>query len=172
MIRANRKGQTIASDSRQILVAGIELTSVVRRFAESRCSWLSTVRPEGGAHATPIWHVFHDGCVYLVTTPTAVKLRNIQCNPGVVITHPDPMKVIIVEGTARLVEGMTDALQPYFQSKYDWDIAADEDYQSIIEIRPTKVLAWGEDEADHPVRWTGADLTALLPNAPRGTTKR
>jgi general stress protein 26 len=153
-------------------VAGIELTSVVRRFAESRCSWLSTVRPDGGAHATPIWHVFHDGCVFLVTMPNAVKVRNIRCNPGVVITHPDPMNVIIVEGTARLVEEMTDALRPHFRSKYDWDIAADEDYRTIIEIRPTKILAWDEDGADDPGRWTSADLSDLLLSAPPGTTKR
>jgi general stress protein 26 len=142
-------------------MADDELGSIIGRFAESECSWLSTVRPDARAHAVPIWHVWHRGRVYVVAATKSVKVRNIASNPSVVITHPDPMEAIILEGTARLVEGMMDVLQPHFERKYAWDIATDEEYDAIIEITPTKLLAWGEEEADELRRWTGEDLSAV-----------
>jgi general stress protein 26 len=147
-------------------MAANELASIVRRFAESECSWLSSVRRDGRAHAAPIWHVWHRGRVYVVAMTTSVKVRNIASNPNVVVTHPDPLEAIIVEGTARLVEGMTDVLRPHFKHKYDWDIATDEEYGAVIEITPTKLLAWGEEGSDERRRWTGEDLSAVLLDAP------
>jgi nitroimidazol reductase NimA-like FMN-containing flavoprotein (pyridoxamine 5'-phosphate oxidase superfamily) len=141
-------------------MAGDELASIVRRFAESECSWLSTVRPDGRAHAAPIWHVWHRGRVYVVVMTTSVKARNIASNPDVVITHPDPVEAIIVEGRAQLVEGMTAVLRPHFERKYDWDIATDEEYDAVVEITPTRLLAWGEEGSDERRRWTREDLSA------------
>jgi general stress protein 26 len=146
-------------------MADSELNSIVRRFAESKYSWLSTVRPDGRAHASPIWHVWYHGRIYLVTMSVAVKVHNIQDNPSVVITHPDAKKAIIVEGEARLVTDMTDALRPYFKSKYDWDIVTDEDYRTVIEINPTKLLAWGEEGASHRKRWRGEEVSAVTHDA-------
>jgi hypothetical protein len=81
------------------------------------------------------------------------------------------MEAIILEGTARLVEGMTDVLRPHFERKYAWDIATDEEYDAVIEITPTKLLAWGEEEADELKRWTGWNLSAvLLDDPPPGTS--
>jgi nitroimidazol reductase NimA-like FMN-containing flavoprotein (pyridoxamine 5'-phosphate oxidase superfamily) len=147
-------------------MAGDELVSVVRRFAESECSWLSTVRPDARAHAAPVWHVWHGGRVYVVASAKSVKVRNIASNPNVVITHPDPLEAIIVEGTARLVEEMTDVLRRHFERKYAWDIATDEEYDAVIEITPTRLLAWGKEEADETRRWTGENLSAVLLDDP------
>jgi hypothetical protein len=152
-------------------MAGDELASIVRRFAESECSWLSSVRPDGRAHAAPVWHVWHRGRVYVVASATSVKARNIASNPNVVITHPDPLEAIIVEGRARLVKGMTGVLRPHFERKYAWDIATDEQYDAVIEITPTRLLAWGEEGADETKRWTGEDLSVvLLDDPPRRTS--
>jgi hypothetical protein len=112
------------------------------RFSEAECSWLSSVRPSEKVHSAPVWHVWHEGRVYVVTQETAVKVRNIAQNPSVVITHPDPMEPIIIEGTAVLVVGMVEELRPSFQQKYEWDIATDDAYQAIIQITPTKIIAW------------------------------
>lgn len=121
-----------------------ELTykTLTARFSEAECSWMSSVRPSGKVHSAPVWHVWHDGCVYVVTQETAVKVRNIAHNPSVVITHQDPIEPIIIEGTAVLVVGMTEELRPYFQQKYEWDIATDDAYQAIVQITPTKIIAW------------------------------
>lgn len=133
------------------------LRALVQRFAESDCSWLSTVRPNSRAHSAPMWHVWLGGRVYLVTQPKAVKTTNIAENPSVVISHPDPLNPIIIEGWAIEAPHMWDALQPIFQQKYDWDIVADAEYHTILEITPTRLLAWGNQGEG---RWTGAEIMA------------
>lgn len=139
-------------------MADSNLETIIERFAESECSWLGTVRPSGKPHSAPVWHVWHGGRVYVVAQATAVKTRNIQANPFVTITHPDPMQVIIVEGKAQLAEGMIAALRPSFQAKYGWDIAADEGYTAVIEIIPTKLMAWGANGAAAMQTWPGEEI--------------
>jgi hypothetical protein len=126
-------------------MADLNLRSLIERFAASSCSWLSTVRPDGRVHSAPIWHVWTNGRAYVVTTAKAVKVPNIRNNPNVVLTHPDPHKAIIID----------------FKAKYDWDIAEDDDYDTIIEIKPVKLLAWGEEGAGYRQRWFGERITGI-----------
>lgn len=131
------------------------LQALIQRFAEAQCSWLNTVRPDGRAHSAPIWHVWYRGRAYVVTLSSAVKTGNILNNPGVVITHPDPIDSIIIEGWATSAGAMEQQLQPLFKAKYDWDISTDSDYDTIIEITPTKLIAWGKYGQG---RWPGAEV--------------
>jgi nitroimidazol reductase NimA-like FMN-containing flavoprotein (pyridoxamine 5'-phosphate oxidase superfamily) len=139
-------------------MSGVTLSEILRRFAASDCSWLTTVRPDSRPHAAPIWHVWSNGRAYIVTKPTAVKVGNIGHNPHVVITHPDPHSAIIIDGLARIVQNKEQVLRPLFKEKYDWDILTDVEYNTIIEIMPTKVLAWGEEGAAQRRRWSAEDL--------------
>ena len=134
------------------------LRLIIDRFAAAPCCWLSTVRPDGRPHATPIWHVWRNGLIFLVTQANAVKAKNIRTNPGVVITHPDPLNVIIFEGSARLLPEISPDLHTDFKTKYDWEIATDAAYQTFLEITPTKLMAWGADGAQARTRWQAADL--------------
>lgn len=135
------------------------LRGLVQRFAEADCSWLSTVRSDGQrAHSAPIWHVWYRGRVYLVTLSTAVKTANILAYPGVVITHPDPVNAIIIEGWGTLATGMGPHVQPLFAAKYEWDINSSPEYDTIVEITPTKLLAWGKYGEG---RWPGTELLRL-----------
>lgn len=120
------------------------LLALVRRFARAECSWLSTVRPDGRAHSAPVWHVWLAGRVYVVSQPEAVKTLNLQHNPSVVITHPDPVNPVIIEGWGTVSPATGNRLRPLFKDKYDWDILTDADYTTIIEITPLKLLAWGK----------------------------
>ena len=131
------------------------LRSLVKRFAEAECSWFSTVRPDARAHSAPVWHVWYRGRAYMVTTPDAVKVINIAQNPAVVITHPDPINPVIIEGWATMSPDMEQSLRPLFQAKYDWDISTDADYSAIIEIIPTKLMAWGNYGEG---RWKGEEV--------------
>jgi general stress protein 26 len=136
------------------------LGAVIHRFAVSDCSWLTTVRPDGRPHSAPVWHTWTNSHIYVVTMPSAVKVKNIRRHPAVVLTHPDPHRTIIIEGRAQFADHLADELRPHFKAKYDWDIVADEDYQTIIEIIPEKVLAWGEEGAGHRRRWRGQEVMA------------
>lgn len=128
------------------------LLAVVKHFVESECCWLSTVRPAERAHSAPVWHVWHRGRAYVVTQPGSVKVQNIASHPSVVITHPDPLNPIIIEGWATLAPDRLNDLRPLFLAKYDWDIATDKAYSAIIEITPTKLMAWGSHGEG---RWSG-----------------
>ena len=138
----------------------LDLPSIIQRFATADCSWLSTVRPDGRPHSAPVWHIWTDSRVYIVTKSTAIKVTNIRHCARVVLTHPDPHQAIIIEGQAQIVQGKTKLLRPLFKAKYDWDIATDEEYDTIIEIIPLKLLAWGEEGAGHRKRWTGEEVLA------------
>ncbi|MEZ4657351.1 MAG: pyridoxamine 5'-phosphate oxidase family protein [Caldilineaceae bacterium] len=134
------------------------LRTLVQRFAEAECSWLSTVRPDLRPQSSPIWHVWHGGRAYVVTRPGAVKTANIELNPRVTIAHPDPKDPVIIEGWAIEAPAMRDALQPLFQAKYNWDISTDAAYATVLEITPTKLMAWGQYGEG---RWTGEQILKL-----------
>lgn len=131
------------------------LLALVKRFAQAECSWLSSVRPDGRAHSAPIWHVWYRGRAYVVAQSTAVKTVNILENPNVVITHPDPVSPVIIEGWGTPAPALQSRLQPLFESKYNWNISTDPDYDTVIEITPTKLIAWGDYGQG---RWPGIDV--------------
>jgi general stress protein 26 len=143
------------------VLSEINLADVIRRFDESHYCWVGTVRPDGRSHATPIWHVWFQNKIYMVTTPWSVKVANITGNPHVSVTHPDPTHAIIFEGIARLVNAMVPALQPHFKKKYDWDIASDKEYTAVIEITPQKLMAWGDEGAGKRKRWNGGQIAGV-----------
>lgn len=120
------------------------LRALVKRFADEPCSWLSSVRPDGRAHSAPIWHIWHQGRAYVVTPAQSVKVNNIAENPNVVITHPDPLNALIIEGWATTANHLRNALHPLFLAKYNWDLASDSSHNTVLEITPTKLLAWGK----------------------------
>lgn len=120
------------------------LHAVLSRFAESDCCWFCSVRQDGRAHSVPIWHVWAGGRGYVITEPKSIKVTNILGNPSVVMTHPDPMNPIILEGQGRLAPDRLHEIAPQFKAKYDWNPAEDAGYSAVIEITPTKLMAWGK----------------------------
>ena len=70
-------------------------------------SWLSTVRPDGRPHVTPLPAVWHDGAPHFCTGPGERKARNLTDNPHCVLTtgtnaHWSGVDVVL-ERTARRV---------------------------------------------------------------------
>ena len=119
------------------------LQTLLAKFAAADCCWFASTRPDGRTHLAPIWHVWHADAVYVVTKADAVRTRNIRTNPAVSLSLPDPMNVLIIEGTARFAPNMqTDLVSP-FQEKYTWDITTDPGYDTIIAVDPLKIMAWG-----------------------------
>ncbi len=135
------------------------LRTLVERFAAESCSWFSSVRPDGRVHTAPVWHVWQQGRAYVVTRPNAVKVKNIEANPSVVISHPDPLDPIIIEGWAIEAERMRPRLKALFQAKYNWDITTDTQYGVVLEITPTKLIAWGQYGAG---RWAGEEVMQVV----------
>ena len=131
------------------------LESLLARFAAADCSWISSARPDGRVHSAPIWHVWSAGRAYVVTTGNAVKVRNITHNPHVVIALPDPIDPLIIEGAAVIRPSVSPEVAALFKAKYDWDPATDTGYSALIEITPSKIIAWGKHGEG---RWRAADV--------------
>lgn len=73
-------------------------------LVRAELSWLSTVRPDGRPHVTPLPAVWHDGAPHVGTGPDERKARNLAANPHCVLTtgtnkHWSGVDVV-VEGTA------------------------------------------------------------------------
>ena len=140
-------------------VANPTLHALVQRFAESDCCWFSSVRPDGRAHSVPIWHVWYQGRIFIITDPESVKVSNIQHHPAIVVTHPDPLNPIIVEGTARLAPDRLPEISSRFQAKYAWDPTEDVQYGAVLEIAPSKLMAWGQHGEG---RWSGDEVMQIV----------
>jgi nitroimidazol reductase NimA-like FMN-containing flavoprotein (pyridoxamine 5'-phosphate oxidase superfamily) len=55
-------------------------------LAAAEVAWLSTVRPDGRPHVTPLLTVWLDGALHICTGEVEQKARNIAANPQVVLT--------------------------------------------------------------------------------------
>lgn len=58
----------------------------VATLSTAELSWISTVRPDGRPHVTPLITVWHDGAVHFCTGPAERKARNLAANDAVVLT--------------------------------------------------------------------------------------
>ncbi len=134
------------------------LHALVKRFAEASSSWLSCVQEDGRAHSSPVWHVWRRGRIYVLTTADAVKTTSISANPGVVLTHPDPINPVILEGWATRAAMRRPLLRPLFRDKYAWDIDESPEYDTVFEIIPTKLMAWGDYGQG---RWPGSEVVRV-----------
>ncbi len=102
------------------------------RLEQAEIFWLSTVRPDGRPHVTPLLSVWLDGALYFCTGSSERKAKNLARNPHCILTTGcNTLKQegldLVVEGDAvRLsdearLQGVADA----YESKYgsDWRFA-------------------------------------------------
>ena len=133
-----------------------DLARLFARFGAADCCWFASTRPDGRAHLAPIWHVVHDDRIYVVTQSNAVRTGNILQQPHVSLALPDPMNALVIEGAARLAPELRATLRPLFQAKFTWDIAADAEYDAVVQVTPRKVMAWGSHgEGRWLIQWHG-----------------
>jgi nitroimidazol reductase NimA-like FMN-containing flavoprotein (pyridoxamine 5'-phosphate oxidase superfamily) len=126
---------------------------------EAEVYWLSTVRPDGRPHVTPVAAVWADGSIYFSTGPEERKTRNLRGNARTVITtgcngFRSGLDVVI-EGTAVRVgdESTLERLADSFATKYeghfgftvrDGSFFHDQGgVADVYEVAPAKVFAYG-----------------------------
>jgi hypothetical protein len=99
-----------------------------RSLADAELYWLSTVRPDGRPHVTPVLSVWLDDAMYFCTGPDERKAGNLAHNPHCVLTTG---RNALGEGLDLVVEGdgvrVTDdaalgTIADAYESKYgsDW----------------------------------------------------
>ena len=130
----------------------------VRALKEAELFWLTTVRPDGRPHVTPVVATWGEGAVHFHTGATEQKFLNLRANPHVVLTTGcnswDRGLDVVVEGPAvQITEKATlERLAPLWKDKWDgrWTLSAREGgfYQDlhdmgsvVFSVRPTKIYA-------------------------------
>ena len=140
-----------------------------QRLEEAEVYWLSTVRPDGRPHVTPLIAVWLDGALVFCTGADERKGRNLARNKHVVITtgcntlHEG--LDVVVEGAAVQVrdEGKLQLVADAYVSKYgeEWHFTVrdgaflnPEGGEAVVyEVRPKTAFGFGKGEPYSQTRW-------------------
>jgi nitroimidazol reductase NimA-like FMN-containing flavoprotein (pyridoxamine 5'-phosphate oxidase superfamily) len=118
--------------------------------------WISSVRPDGGPHVTPLVAVWADGAIHFHTGAGEQKAANLRANPHVVLTTGcnrwDGGLDVMVEGDAVRVtdEDVLKRLAEAWAAKWDgrWQLEVrdgcfyQDDFPSqVFSVTPAKIYA-------------------------------
>jgi hypothetical protein len=116
---------------------------VLERIASPRNYWVSTTRPDGRPHATPVWAVWLDDILYFGGGPEARRSRNLDANPNLVVHLESGDDVVIIEGVAKkltpdnadpaLLTRIDDAYEAKYNMRHGTPVWA---------VHPKVVFAW------------------------------
>jgi hypothetical protein len=136
--------------------------------------WLSTVRPDGRPHVTPLIAVWHAEALWFATGPQERKARNLAENPSCVLTAgcsdlADGALDIVLEGQAEQVTAHAE-LEPVaaaFAVKYPtgpWDfVVRDGEFSDrtaggrvlVFRVRPVRGLGFRKGDRFSQTTWRG-----------------
>jgi PPOX class probable F420-dependent enzyme len=119
----------------------------------TRTGILATARPDGRAHAAPIWFVMDDDTVVFTTGADTVKGRSLARDPRAALCVDDdtpPFAYVLIEGTVELSDDIDDML-PWavrIGGRYMGADRAEEfgrrnavEGELLVRLRPSKILA-------------------------------
>jgi Pyridoxamine 5'-phosphate oxidase len=146
----------------------------LERLRAADTYWVSTVRPDGRPHVTPVVAVWHEEALWFATGPTERKAKNLASNPSCVVTVgrsdlAEGALDVMLEGR---VEGVTDKaqLEPVaglLNAKYPngpWHfIAQDGGFTSrdggslvlVFRVRHTRALGFRKGDYYSQTTWEG-----------------
>lgn len=122
--------------------------------------WITTVRPEGRPHVTPLVAVWHDGALHFTTGADERKGRNLAANPAVALTTGTNVLHsgidLVVEGDAVRVtdDAALHAVATAFLAKYgeEWRFTVtDGQFEHgagravVYRVAPATAFAFGKD---------------------------
>jgi nitroimidazol reductase NimA-like FMN-containing flavoprotein (pyridoxamine 5'-phosphate oxidase superfamily) len=122
--------------------------------------WLTTVRPDGRPHVTPLIGVAHDGAVHFCTGLREQKARNLEHSSHVALTTGNNTWAqgldVVVEGTAvrvtdrETLQLLADAIEAKYGSVWHFEVGdggfgTGEDPGPVFRIEPNKVLAFAKE---------------------------
>lgn len=101
----------------------------VEEVRRARIGWLTTLRPDGSPHVTPVWFILDDNAIWVATARRNVKVRNVVGDPRVsfAVDGSAADGGLVAEGVVAVVEiaAAAAAVPRAFAAKYDgWDVTA------------------------------------------------
>jgi general stress protein 26 len=139
-----------------------------RDLGKAEIYWLSTVRPDGRPHVTPMVAIWMDGAIYFSTGPTERKALNLAKNPHcIVLTGCNLMSKaldLVVEGDAVQVRDRAtlERAAAAFNAKYqapfrftvkDFAFVGEGGEALVFEVRPTRAFGYGRGRQFTATRW-------------------
>lgn len=140
------------------LAKAVSWAETVQALEQAEIYWLTTVRPDGRPHVTPVVAAWGAGAVHFHTGEGEQKWLNLLTNPNVVLTTGcntwDRGIDVVVEGTAVRVtdKAVLDGLTGLWAEKWDgrWELTAVEGgigteesgvTSHLFTVTPTRVFA-------------------------------
>jgi nitroimidazol reductase NimA-like FMN-containing flavoprotein (pyridoxamine 5'-phosphate oxidase superfamily) len=139
------------------------------RLESAEVFWLSTVRPEGRPHVTPLLCVWLDDALYFCTGPDERKARNLVQNQHCILTTGcnalNEGLDLVVEGAAAKVsdDAGLQRIADAYESKYgsDWHFSVRDGAfhheggtALVYEVAPSTVFGFGKGGEDFSqTRW-------------------
>lgn len=139
-----------------------------KRVEEAELFWISTVRPDGRPHVTPLISVWLDGAAYFCTGADERKARNLAENPSCVLTTGCNLLEegldVVIEGEAIRIreEGELERVARAYESKYGstwhFDVRdgafhhGDDNEALVFELAPTTAFGFGKGKYSQ-TRW-------------------
>ena len=139
-------------------------TEAQRTLEAAELYWVTTVRPQGGPHITPLVGVHHDGTLRFTTGADERKGRNLAANPRCAMsTGCNTLHAgldVVVEGVAERItdDAVLRATAAAFLAKYgdEWRFeVADGVFVHgggravVFELRPTVAYAFAKSPYSH-----------------------
>ena len=127
---------------------------VTEQMVQSRHYWISTVFPNSRPHVVPVWGIWYENRFHFEGSLQTAWGQNILKNSRIAVHLPSADKVVILEGTARIIEdneidsNTWDILDTTFQKKYQVDKGS-----PYIYVQPKRVLAWDGETLTTMTRW-------------------
>jgi hypothetical protein len=122
--------------------------------------WITTVRPEGRPHTTPVVAVWVDDALYFTTGPKEQKSKNLLACPHVAVTTGcngwESGLDVVVEGDAlpctdpAVLERVAEAFQQKWDGRWKFEARGErflhpEDFEvQLFAVAPDKVLAFAK----------------------------
>ncbi|MDX6363325.1 MAG: hypothetical protein QOC85_2335 [Streptomyces sp.] len=139
------------------------------RLAAAELYWLSTVRPDGRPHVTPLLGVWQDGALHFTTGAEERKALNLAVNPQVVLTTGTNTWAegydLVVEGEAVRVtddarlRGLARAWEEKYGAVWHFDVRDDGAFEAgggpsfVYAVAPRTAFGFGKGDPFSQTRW-------------------
>jgi general stress protein 26 len=135
---------------------------------EAGLYWVSTVRPDGRPHVTPVVAVWVDDALYFTSGPGEQKSKNLASNRQCAVTTGcntwDDGFDIVVHGAAvvvrdrSLLQKVADAFLAKYGSDWAFDVDNDGSFRGhgvslVYQLAPAQALGFGKGDPFSHTRW-------------------
>lgn len=133
----------MTSSSRPSPPSSMPIKEIEAFLGEARNIMVAAIRQDGRPQMTPNWFLWQDDALYISTTKTRAKYRNLRRDPRVQLALDDPLsfRTVVIDGRAEILEDV-DQFLPYvraIRAKYSGQTADDAQLREGL-VREQRVM--------------------------------